>query len=82
MSRVKVACRVRPALDVITGKELGGEGAVEVLSPPIYKRRERSLRFQDGLTFTIDHVYDQKSTQKQVFESVALPLVGEAFQRL
>lgn len=80
MSRVKVACRVRPALDVKTGEELAEDSAVEVVSSPNSQEERRSLRFQDGLTFTIDHVYDQKSSQKQVFDSVALPLVGEAFR--
>ena len=79
MNRVKVACRVRPALDVHTGEALGEEPAVEVLSSSNGGER-KSLRFEDGLTFTIDHVYDQKSNQEQVFDGVAKPLVEEAFR--
>ena len=58
-NRVKVACRIRPALDMLTGSHWE-ESAVEVLSSPNIGEERKSLRFDDGLTFTIDHVYDQK----------------------
>lgn len=79
-NRVKVACRVRPALDMHTGESLGEEAAVEVVSSANGGEERKSLRFEDGLTFTIDHVYDQNCNQEQIFDGVAKPLVSEAFR--
>lgn len=79
-NRVKVACRVRPALDMHTGESLGEAAALEVVSSANGGEERKSLRFEDGLTFTIDHVYDQKSDQKQIFDELAKPLVDEAFR--
>lgn len=70
MSRVRVACRVRPLF------ESGEEDCITV-------NDNTNITFSSqvgGLSFLIDAAYGPQSTQEELFDGVARPLIEEAFR--
>jgi hypothetical protein len=81
-SRVKVACRIRPEIDHTTGTGVISTSKEDRCVELLNGGKEPKLCFPsaDRITFTVDNVFDQTSTQSELFASIARPLIEEAFR--
>lgn len=78
---VQVVLRVRPFLDRECVGAQGGRRVVKVVKNQITLSSEALQdESNSSYTFTFDSIYDQDSTQAQVFETTAKPLVDSCLQ--
>eukprot|EP00946_MAST-07B_sp_MAST-7B-sp1_P004823 g4823.t1 len=69
--RVRVAVRIRPLLSLEDGQEESTHAS------SYHDSRRQSVSVGGAHKFTFDHVFDQRSTQDQVYSEAVGPLVGE-----
>ena len=71
--RVQVAVRIRPLLSL----EEGQSESCSADYSSYRKDSKKSVKVGDSHNFTFDHVFDQRSTQHQVYQDAVDPLIGE-----
>jgi kinesin family member 5 len=72
-ANIRVVCRFRPQND----RELkeGGKAIIQVIGDTVNIKGEESNH-----TFTFDRIYTDKSSQKEIFEDVAKPMIEDIFR--
>ena len=68
---MRVAVRIRPLLSLEEGQDESTRASA------YHNTRKQSISVNGAHKFTFDHVFDQRSTQEQVYRDAVDPLVGE-----
>lgn len=75
---IKVLCRVRPENE--REKASGFTSCIEFLSPTTLRINQDPSQKEPFHEFTFDHVFPSSSTQIDIFQTAALPLLNEVFE--